>query len=63
MQSVIMLFFYGFLAGLVMMFTGLSVKKQVLTHTAELLSAAGGTLAACCFVLILCCGYLSTLPL
>ena len=63
MHSVIMLFFYGFLAGLAILFTGLGVKKRALLHTAQVLSTAGGTLAACCFLLILCCGYLSTLPL
>ncbi len=61
MQTVIMLFFYGFLSGLAVLFTGLSLKKKrVLSHTAELLSAAGVTLTSGCFVLILCCGYVLT---
>lgn len=63
MQTAMMLFFYGFLAGLVVLFTGLSIKKRVPKPTAEVLSAAGGTLAASCFVLILCCGYFSTMYL
>lgn len=63
MYSAVMILFYGFLAGLLVMFAGFSVKKQVARHTAELISALGGTLSACCFVLILCCGYLSTITM
>ena len=63
MHTAIMILCYGFLAGLIVMFTGFSVKKQAARHTAERISALGGTLCACCFVLILCCGYLSTLSL
>lgn len=63
MQTVIMLFFYGFLSGLAVLFTGLSIRKRVPAHTAELLSAAGVTLASSCFVLILCCGYVLTAQL
>ena len=60
MHSAIMILFYGFLAGLLVMMTGFSVKRQVARHTAELISALGGTLSVCCFILILFCGYLMT---
>ena len=37
MHSAIMILFYGFLAGLLVMMTGFSVKRQVARHTAELM--------------------------
>ena len=60
MHSAIMILFYGFLAGLLVMMTGFSVKRQVTCHTAELISALGGTLSVCCVILSLFCGYLMT---
>ena len=58
-MSILMMLFYGFLFGLVIMFTGFSVKKQVAQQTSEMISAAGGTISVCCFLMILFLGYLS----
>ena len=61
MQTTIMLLFYGFLAGILVMCAGFSTRKRASRRVAETISAAGGTLSACCFLMILGCGYLSTL--
>ena len=61
MQTTIMLLFYGFLAGILVMCAGFSTRKRASRRVAETSSAAGGTLSACCFLMILGCGYLSTL--
>ena len=52
---------YGFLAGILVMCAGFSTRKRASRRVAETISAAGGTLSACCFLMILGCGYLSTL--
>lgn len=61
MNTMIMVCFYGFLAGLLVLVMGFGVKKQSAPQIAQMLSAAGGTISACCFFMILCMGYLSTL--
>lgn len=61
METMIMLCFYGFLAGLAVLFIGFGVKKQTAPRIAQMMAAAGGTISACCFFMILCLGYLSTL--
>ena len=38
-------------------------RYRIPESTLLLISALGGTLSACCFVLILCCGYLSTITM
>ncbi len=63
MYTAVMILFYGFLAGMLVMLAGFCMKKQVAKHTAEVISALGGTFSVCCFILVLCCGYLSTLSL
>ena len=63
MFGAVMTLFYGLLSGLVILLGGSPAKKQTGGHTAELLSTAGGILAGCCFVLLLFCGYLTTLSL
>ena len=49
MQTTIMLLFYGFLAGILVMCAGFSTRKRASRRVAETISAAGGTLSACCF--------------
>ena len=56
MQTTIMLLFYGFLAGILVMCAGFSTRKRASRRVAETISAAGGTLSACCFLMILGCG-------
>ena len=48
METMIMLCFYGFLAGLAVLFIGFGVKKQTAPRIAQMMAAAGGTISACC---------------
>lgn len=44
MQTTIMLLFYGFLAGILVMCAGFSTRKRASRRVAETISAAGGLL-------------------